>query len=77
MPKSIAIRSDHEPNFAGPRTLDQFGTPHGYFMPDVVAFDRTFHAVEMTLVSLTTFRRLRLLVHHLHRDGALEAISGD
>jgi len=26
---------------------------------------------------LRPFRRLRLLVHHLHRDGALESISGD
>lgn len=35
---------------SGPRTLDQFGTPHGDFMPDVAEFDRMFHAVEMTLV---------------------------
>ena len=26
---------------------------------------------------LRPFRRLRLLVHHLHQDGALESISGD
>jgi hypothetical protein len=38
------------PTSPGPRTLDQFGTPHGDFMPDVAEFDRMFRAVEMTLV---------------------------
>jgi hypothetical protein len=38
------------PTSPGPRTLDQFGTPHGDFMPDVAELDRMFRAVEMTLV---------------------------